>query len=46
MVVKTPEALIHERLVLQGNRRYTLVGVGASGKPASYDRLVETFFLI
>ena len=46
VVVKTPEAMVHERLILRGNRLYTLVGVGATGKPASYDRLVQTFVLI
>lgn len=46
VVMKAPEGVVHERLVLRGNRLYMLIGTGPSGRPASYDRLLETFFLI
>ena len=48
VVIKTEDALVYGRLVLRGNRLYTLVGVdvGAPGRPAAYDRLVETFVLL
>lgn len=46
VVIKSPDAMMYERLVLRGTRLYNLIGVGVSGRPASYDRLLETFFLI
>ncbi len=46
VVIRSPDAMMYERLVLRGTRLYTLIGVGESSRPASYDRLLETFFLI
>lgn len=45
VVIDTPEGPLYQRLVLRGNRLYTLSGAGESGRPASYDRLVETFVM-
>ncbi|MGI8807726.1 MAG: hypothetical protein ACR2KK_07790 [Acidimicrobiales bacterium] len=46
VVIKSADAMMYERMVLRGTRLYTLIGVGATSRPASYDRLLETFFLI
>ena len=46
VVVTTDEATVNERIFLVGNRLYTLIGVARSGRPASYDRLLETFALL
>lgn len=46
VVVKAPEGTVYERLVLRDHRLYMVMGVGAAGRPASYDHLLETFFLI
>jgi hypothetical protein len=45
-VVKAPEGTIYERLVLRDHRLYMVMGLGADGRPAAYDHLLETFFLI
>ena len=45
VVVTTPEGPVYARYVLRERRLYTLIGVGADGRPASYDRLVETFVM-
>lgn len=45
VVLTTPEGQVYARYVLRERRLYTLIGVGADGKPASYDRLVETFVM-
>jgi hypothetical protein len=45
VVIKAPEGIVHSRLVLRGNRLYTLIGAGPSGPPPAYARLVETFVL-
>ncbi len=44
VVIKVPQGFAHERLILRGTRLYNLIGAGPS-RPASYDRLVETFVL-
>jgi hypothetical protein len=46
ITVTTSEAMINERLFLVGNRLYTLIGVARASRPASYDRLLETFALL
>jgi hypothetical protein len=46
LVIKSPAALVYERLVLRGSRLYTLVGVAVAGRSAAYDHLVGTFVLI
>jgi len=46
VVVTTAEATVHERIFLVDNRLYTVLGVSRSGRPASYDRLLETFALL
>ena len=45
VVIKAPDGVVHTRMVLRGQRLYSLVGAGKSGPPASYARLVETFVL-
>ena len=46
VVVKVDGGMVYERLVLRGNRLFTLIGAGGSGRPPAYDRLIETFYLI
>jgi hypothetical protein len=46
VVITTKEATVNERLFLVGHRLYTIIGVAKSGRPASYDHLIDTFVLI
>jgi hypothetical protein len=45
VVIKAPEGIVHTRLVLRGQRLYSLIGAGKDGPPPAYARLVETFVL-
>ena len=45
VVMKTSEAVIHERIVARGTRLYSLIGVGVSAPPPAYARLVGSFVL-
>lgn len=45
IVIDSPDGIVHTRLVLRGQRLYSLIGAGKSGPPAAYTRLVETFVL-
>ncbi len=46
VVIKVDGGMVHERLVLRERRLYTVIGASESGRPASYDRLIQTFHLI
>ncbi|HJV09126.1 MAG TPA: hypothetical protein VJ653_05575 [Acidimicrobiales bacterium] len=46
VVIKAPEGIVHSRMVLRGQRLYSLIGGGPSGPPPAYARLVETFVLL
>ena len=46
IVVKNPQATANARLVLRDHRLYMVLGISEAGRPASYDHLLETFFLI
>jgi hypothetical protein len=47
VVIKSPDGIAHGRLILRGQRLYTLIGAGAPDAvvPPAYARLVETFVL-
>lgn len=45
VVLKSPDGIVHTRLVLRGQRLYSLIGAGKNGPPPAYARLVETFVL-
>ncbi len=46
VVISTSDAGVYERIFLVDNRLYMLIGVAQAGRPAAYDRLLETFALM